>query len=184
METDLSLFEAARRMDQTALAAIFDRYAIDLYNYVFRMCNDPFKADNIVGEVFTKFLEHLSAGKESQANLRSHLYKMAYHIVADGSRLSQREVAMEFTSLEPDTSIGHPSTPSSPENNMLLDKVHLAIKNRMSNDQRHVIILRYLEGFSLPETAEIVGKEVGNVKAIHNRAFVKLRQALEHRADA
>jgi RNA polymerase sigma factor (sigma-70 family) len=61
---------------------------------------------------------------------------------------------------------------------MLFDTVILAIKRDLTEDQRHVIILRYLEGFSLRETAHIIGKEVYNVKVIQNRGVAKLRKAL------
>ena len=64
---------------------------------------------------------------------------------------------------------------------MLLETVILAIKNQLTEDQRHVIILRFLEGFSLRETAEIIGKEVYNVKVIQNRGVAKLRKALDYK---
>jgi hypothetical protein len=48
----------------------------------------------------------------------------------------------------------------------------------LTDDQRHVIILRFLEDFSLKETAEIIGKEVNNIKVIQNRGIAKLRKAL------
>jgi RNA polymerase sigma-70 factor (ECF subfamily) len=55
-----------------------------------------------------------------------------------------------------------------------------AMNSELTDDQRHVIILRFLEDFSLKETAQIVGKEVNNVKVIQNRGISKLRKALEH----
>jgi RNA polymerase sigma-70 factor, ECF subfamily len=48
----------------------------------------------------------------------------------------------------------------------------------LTEDQRHVIILRFLEDFSLKETAEIIGKEVNNIKVIQNRGIAKLRKAM------
>jgi RNA polymerase sigma-70 factor (ECF subfamily) len=48
----------------------------------------------------------------------------------------------------------------------------------LTDDQRHVIILRFLEGFNLNETAAILGKQVGHIKVIQNRAITKLRKAL------
>ena len=41
-----------------------------------------------------------------------------------------------------------------------------------------MIVLRFQEGFSLKETAEIVGKKVNAVKALQNRAMSRLRDAL------
>jgi len=44
-----------------------------------------------------------------------------------------------------------------------------------------VIILRFLEGFSLRETATIIGKKIDHVKVIQNRALAKLRQSVENK---
>ena len=55
----------------------------------------------------------------------------------------------------------------------------LAINKVLTDDQRHVVILRFLEGFDIKETAEILGKEVNNIKVIQHRALSKLREALQ-----
>ena len=182
METDRSLLEAARRMDQRALVTIFDRYAVELYNYVLRLYNDPNEADNVVGEVFSNFLEQLSDGKEARSDLRSHLYKLTYHLIAEGPQFSQREAALEFAIFQQDRSDGKHTAIEGSENKMLLEKVMLAIKNHMTKEQRHVIVLRFLEGFSLRETAEIIGKNVNNVRAIQNRGIANVRKVLNQGA--
>ena len=178
METDRSLLEAARRLDQRALVAIFDRYAVELYNYVLRLYSDPYKADHIVGEVFSNFLEQLSAGKEARSNLRSDLYKLTYQLIAEGTHSSKHESFLEFAAFGPDQNNGQHATNSDPENKMLLDTVILAIKRHLTKDQRHVVVLRFLEGFSLRETAEIVGKNINNVRAIQNRGIANVRKVL------
>jgi RNA polymerase sigma-70 factor (ECF subfamily) len=66
------------------------------------------------------------------------------------------------------------------EDRVLLDVLVKAIQNDLTEDQRHVIILRFLEGFSLNETAAILGKEVSHIKVIQNRAITKLRKNLGH----
>ena len=60
----------------------------------------------------------------------------------------------------------------------LSQQVLNSVWNDLTDDQRHVIILRYLEGFNLNETATILGKQVNHIKVIQNRAIAKLRQAL------
>ena len=184
METDLSLLDAARRMDQQALAAIFDRYATDLYNYALRLRNDPLKADSVVGDVFAQFLEQLAAGKEPQTNLRSHLYKITYRLITNGSQLSQREASLELADFELVHGEGQHSMASNPGNKTLMEGLILAIKNHLTANQRHVIVLRFVENFSLRETAEIVGKGVGSVRAIQNRGIEELRKALDQKVMA
>ena len=184
MDTDLTLLDAARKLDQKALVAIFDRYAPDLYNYALYLRSDPSKADNVVGAVFSKFLEQLADGKEPQMNLRSHLYKITYHLTVDEPHFSKREVALEFLNFELNYSDGHQPKASMPENKRVMDKLALAIKKHLTVDQRHVIMLHFLEGFSLPEIAEIVGKKVRNIKAIQSRAITKLSKVMDHTVSA
>lgn len=177
-ESDLTLLEAARQMNREALVKIFDLYSPALYNYAFRLCNDPLMADHVVGDVFAKLLEQFSAGKGPSANLRSYLYEMAYHLVVDEARFANRGAPLEAVEfLEQDVT----STTLTLENRVLFDTLLKSIRDDLTEDQRHVIILRFLEGFSLQETAAIIGKQVSNVKVIQNRAIAVLRKALDHK---
>lgn len=178
MEADITLLDAAKGMNQDALIKIFDLYSSALYNYALRLCNDPLEADQVVGDVFAKLLEQLSAGHGPSTNLRSYLYETTYHLIIDKSRYSRREAPLETVDfLRQDGS----SVLRGLEERMLFETVIRAIKNQLTEDQRHVIILRFLEGFSLRETAKIIGKEVYNVKVIQNRGVAKLRKALDYK---
>lgn len=173
METESSLLDAARMMNEEALVKIFDLYSSALYRYAFRICGDPVRADHIVGDVFTKLLEQLSMGNGPTTNLRSYLYESAYHQMIDEARYSQRQVPLEVAlSLRQDAHL-------SLEDQLLLRQVLHAIPNELTDDQRHVIVLRFLEGLSVRETAAIMGKTVDHVKVIQNRALTKLREAVD-----
>ena len=52
-------------------------------------------------------------------------------------------------------------------------------QHELTDDQRHVMFLRFLEEFSLRETAAILDKTVGNVKVIQIRALARLRNYLQ-----
>jgi RNA polymerase sigma-70 factor (ECF subfamily) len=178
METDLELLAAARKMDCDALIRIFDLYAPALYKYSFRMCNDATTADQIVGDVFAKLMEQLSAGGGPGTNLRSYLYEMTYHLFVDGARYSHRMAPMEAVDF---TVSGEYSPAVSSEERSLFEAVLHSVMKDLTDAQRQIILLRFLEGFSVKETAAITGKKVGNVKVIQNRALAALRKALDGR---
>jgi RNA polymerase sigma-70 factor (ECF subfamily) len=178
MRTEIPLLEAARSMDRDALVEIFDQYSSALYNYALRLCNDPLRADHIVGDVFAKLLEQLSIGHGPSTNLRSYLYETTYHLIVDEARSSHREAPLEVIDF---SRMDGYSTVVTLENRMLFDAIIAAIKKNLTEDQRHVIILRFLEGFSLRETADIMGKEVYNVKVIQNRGVAKIRKVLGYK---
>ena len=174
--SDSHLLEAARKMNKDALVKIFDRYSSALYTYAYRLSNDALIADYVVGDVFAKLLDQFSAGNGPSTNLRSYLYEMAYHLIVDEARYSNRAAPLEVVEL---ANYDGYSSAISMENQILLKTIMLAIRNHLTKDQRHVIILRFLEGFSLIETASIIGKEVTHVKVIQSRAIASLRKALD-----
>jgi RNA polymerase sigma-70 factor, ECF subfamily len=175
MKADLTLLNSAREMNGDALAKIFDLYAPALYHYALRTGRDPLMADHIVGDVFARLLEKLSSGNGPTANLRSYLFETAYHLIVDGVRYSQSRSPLDgVDSLQYD---GRSLTVGL-EKRLLFERVSCAIGNDLTESQRHVIILRFLEGFNLHETAAILGKSVNLVKVTQNRAIKALRKAL------
>lgn len=174
MVDDSAMLEAARKLDRTALAAIFEQYAPVLYKYALRLTGDPAEADDVVGDVFSQLIDHFSRGKGPRDNLRAYLYQIAYHRVIDGSR--QRK---HTTALDDFMASGPEEAPSSQqEDNELLDELQLAISRYLTEDQRNVIVLRFMEHFSLQEIADITAKDINNVKVIQSRAVARLREAL------
>lgn len=178
IDAEATLLAAAREMNQDALIKIFDLYSSRLYGYALRLCRDPNEADNIVGDVFAKLLDQLADGNGPKHNLRSYLYQMTYHLVLDNVRISNREAPLELVEFMQGSK---GNIPANLESRVLLDALVLAIKNDLTEDQRHVIILRFIEGFNLLETAEIIGRDVQNVKVIQNRGIAKLRRILDHK---
>lgn len=160
----------AQKLDQEALIAVFDQYAPAIYRYALRLCHDPIASDNIVGGVFGKLLKHFAAGGPPPGNLRHYLYRTAYHLLQDYPHHNQNR-----TTASPGALI---AGSAQIEEHIHLDVLVSAMDNKLTEIQRHVIILRFLEGFSLPETAEIVGKSIDSLQTIQNRAISKLRRAL------
>src|ERR1044071_1354337 len=176
METDSELLNAARRMDKTVLVKILDQYSSALYNYALRLCGDPSRADHIVGDVFAKLLEQLSEGDGPQSNLRSYLFQMVYHQIVDEARSARHWAPLDVADfLGKDAH----SNSLSVEDQLLFKQIIEVMRKELTDDQRHVIFLRFLEEFSLAETAIIMGKTIENIKVLQNRALVKLRRALE-----
>jgi len=175
MESDQRLLEAAKKMDHEALIQIFDLYASPLYKYALRLCGDPIVADHIVGDVFAKLLEQFAAGKGQTSHLRPYLYETAYHLLIDEARSSQHYAPLDvLTGFRPEAYSGSLGM----EDQVMFELIVHAIQHELTDDQRHVIILRILEEFSLRETAAILGKDIGLVKVIQSRAIAKLRNIL------
>lgn len=178
MNDEPALLKAAKRLDKDALTAIFDMYAPVLYNYVLRLCQDPIQADHIVGDLFAKLVDQFANGQGPLTNLKAYLFRMAFHSVVDGARQNLQFAPLEVAIDTPDK-LKKGSVQAQIEERDLLEMFRVILNSELSDIQRHVIILRFMEGFSLRETAAIVDKKVNHVKVIQNRGVAKLRKSLE-----
>ena len=171
-----TLLRAARNLDKTALATIFDLYSPALYKFISRLVHDPVLSDQIVADVFVQLVEELGAGRGPRTNIRSYLYQLAYRLVLERFRNRHPHSPLEVSirTQEKDK----PGAQAKIDERGTMEALLSSMNTELSEDQRIVIILRFLEDFSLKETAEIIGKDVNNVKVIQNRGIAKLKKAL------
>ena len=172
-----NLLKAARNLDPEALAAIFDMFSPALYKFISRFVHDPSMSDLIVADVFAQLVEEFAVGNGPRSNLRSHLYRAAYQLIVlrlgEASPSSSLQVAISSRQAD-----GSELIPSEGEEQIQRQILLSTMNNELSEDQRMVIILRFLEDFSLKETADILGKSISNIKVIQSRGLVRLRKAL------
>jgi len=172
---EAKLLKAASKFDQDSLRIIFDSYSPVVYKYALHLCHDAMGADHVVGDVFALLLEQFAKGKGPNTNLRSYLFQTTYHVIVDQARDGQHTTQLEVADFRGQ----HDSTVAlKAEEDTALDTIINVISTELNHDQRSILFLRFVEGFSVHETAEIVGKSANNVKVIQNRALGKLRQIL------
>lgn len=161
--------------DTDVQVQIFDTYARALYTYALRLCHDSILADHYVGDTFSKLLEYINNGEFPQKNLRSYLYQMMYHLVVDGVRDDKHyhdnsidDVDVVDRGLSPVAQL---------ESRSEMEQI-IGLISDLDEGQRQVILLRFIEGFSVKETAEITGKSISGVKILQKRGIEKIRDSL------
>jgi RNA polymerase sigma-70 factor (ECF subfamily) len=177
MKSDAVLLASVRRMESEALIQVFDQYAPVLFKYALRTCQDAQVADQIVGDVFANLLDQLSCGGGPCRNLRAYLFEIAHHLLVDHIRQSGRQMPLDPFALDVSRELSaYPNL----EQGILSEEMWQAVHRGLTESQRRVIVLRFLEGFSLRETAHILGKSVTLVKVTQSRAVATLRACLYH----
>lgn len=179
---ELSLIEEAKKGNKKALAEIVKKYEQTIYNFSFKICRDPEKAENIMQETFYSMVKSIN-----QFDGNSKLSTWLYRIVANHCLMNARkEKKRSYVSLENDedlyterhiadwTSLPYKST----ENNELRQILDKAIK-KLSPDYRIIFLLRDIEGLSTEETAEAANISVPAVKSRLHRARAFLRKEID-----
>lgn len=175
------LLKRARHLDNNALGQIHDHYYPVVYRYVrFRM-EDERVCEDITSEVFLRFLDALQKKRGPTQNLRGWLMGTASNLVNDHLRHRYRQPVenLEDSNIEALAGDDEPLE-SSWEGTWQKQQVRHALA-RLTDEQQHVLALRFAEELSLEETAKTIGKTITAVKALQFRALASLRRWLEER---
>lgn len=169
-----SRLQRARSFDRQALAAIYDEYQQPIYRYIYRQVGDTEVARDLTADVFQRFLQALQKGQGPEEQLKAWLYRVAHNNVIDYYRRRQhrQHLPLDERLVESGES---PATLA--ERNISAKQVREALVH-LTPDQRQVITLKFLEGFSNVEVADILNKPIGAVKSLQHRALAALQRQL------
>lgn len=172
--SDEKLLQKVWNFDHKALTAVYDQYHPLLYRYIVRQVSDGETARELTAVVFERFLAALKNGNGPQTQLKAWLYRTAHNLVIDHYR---RQAHRDHLPLA-DTLPSHSITPGQlAEQHLLGEQAKNALQS-LTPAQQQVIALKFLEGFSNAEVAELINKPIGAVKALQHRGLARLQQLL------
>jgi RNA polymerase sigma-70 factor (ECF subfamily) len=163
-----------RALDAEALSEVHNRYFPELYRYALYRLGDPPVAEDIVCEVFVRLLEALHAQRGPRTSLRGWLFGTTSHLVSDILRKSYQ---MDLSQLTEDLAVNAADPLEYVAQREALSAVQAASAH-LTEEQQHVLALRFGSALSLSETAEIMGKKPNAIKALQYRALNTLRRHL------
>jgi RNA polymerase sigma-70 factor (ECF subfamily) len=164
----------ARALDRAALAAIYDDYHQPVYRYVYRQVGDGETARDLVSEVFHRFLQAMQRGSGPDRYLAAWLYRTAHNIVVDHYRRQQHR---RHLPLDEELVNATDDPAGTAEHRLSVAQVRAALQC-LTPDQQQVISLKFLEGLSNQEVADVLGKPIGAVKSLQHRALAALQRQL------
>ena len=168
-----ALLNRAREYDQAAIAEIYDRYSLRIYNYIYHRLGNAHLAEDLTANVFLRMLEAIRSSRAWQTSFSGWLYRIAHNLVVDYFRAGQQdEVPLEEW---PIPSREHPADIA--ERSLTQQRLRSAV-GQLTGEQNVVITLKFLEGMSNAEVARVLGKSEGAVKSLQFRALASLRRMI------
>ena len=169
-----SALEGLRKLDSQAIGAVYDRYFPEIYRYVRYRIGDETAAEDIASDVFVRLMEASQKKRGPQTNLRGWLIATASNAVNDHHRRRYRRPVEELSDSIPDRSSSIHSEIDSREQQRMVQSA-LA---RLTDEQQHVLALRFGQGYSIEETAAFLNKNINAVKALQFRALASLQRQI------
>jgi len=169
-----SALNGLQNLDSQAIAAIYDRYFTEVYRYVRYRIEDDATAEDIASDVFMRLLEASQKRQGPQSSLRGWLIATASNAINDHLRRRYRRPTDPLSDHLPDqTAIVHDDVDQREQYRTVRSAYA-----QLTDEQQHVLALRFGEGYSLEETAQTMKKKLNAVKALQFRALAALQRLI------
>jgi RNA polymerase sigma-70 factor (ECF subfamily) len=172
----VALVELAQSGDAEAFAQLYDCYLDTVYRYVYYRVGSRALAEDLTSETFLRALRRIGTFTWQGRDFGAWLVTIARNLVADHFKSSR--FRLEVTTGE---MLDADQVEDGPEDSVLeaLSSAVLidAIK-QLNPQQQECVTLRFLQGLSVAETAQVMGKNEGAIKTLQYRAVRTLARLL------
>ena len=167
---------AARAGSPAAWEALFQRFQLPLYAYAFELVRHDQAALDVVQETFIRAARHLDSLRDD-TRFGSWLFSIAHQKCVDRWRKSGREEPLEPEVA--DTLLDEMGDPGELLVRREQEEQFMKLVEQLPPPQRAVLLLRFVEDFSLEEIARITDAQLGTVKSRMHYAKLALRKLVE-----
>ncbi|MGD0650808.1 MAG: RNA polymerase sigma factor [Verrucomicrobiia bacterium] len=168
--------QQARAGDAEAWNALLRRYQLPLYVYVIELVHNEQASLDIVQETFVNAVRHLDSLRDDE-KFGSWLFGIAHQKCIQQWRRQNRDAELQEELA--DAPAGANNTPLDLLIREEQEGEFMKLLNQLPPPQRAVLLLHFMEDFSLEEIAHVTGTPLGTVKSRLYYAKRALRKLLE-----
>ena len=158
----------ARAGDTDAFGLLYDRYVDLVYRFVYYRVGTHALAEDLTSETFVRALRRIGQFTWQGKDFGAWLVTIARNLVLDHFKSSRYRLEVCTAEL-----LDTDRWEEGPERAVLESFTHRALFSavrELGSEQRECVVLRFMQGLSVAETAEIMGKNTGAIKALQYRA--------------
>lgn len=168
------LIRRAQEFDQEALGWLYQLFYPKVYNYAYLQLGDVQQAEDLASEVLLRMLESLKGYRFRGVPVAAWVFRIARNCLIDLHRRRQRRPQI---ALYEGISDADENPVDAAERALTQNQLRLAL-TKLTEEQRQVILLKFVEGMDNATVARVLGRSQGAVKSLQHRALVSLRKIL------
>jgi RNA polymerase sigma-70 factor, ECF subfamily len=175
-----ALVERAQAGESEAFGLLYDRYMDTVFRFIYFRVGNRQLAEDLTSETFLRALRRIGSFTWQGRDLGAWLVTIARNLVAD--HFKSGRYRLEITTgdvLDADKEDRGPEgTPETAVVDHITNVTLLTAVKQLNPEQQECIVLRFLQGYSVAETARAMGKNEGAIKALQYRAVRALHRLL------
>lgn len=170
-----ALVARAQQGDQDAYATLYNTYSKKIHSYLrYHLNNRAEVAEDLAADVFLKAMEKINSYQFNGVPFSAWLYRIAHNHLIDYLRAQPKK---QGVSLEECMGVDDPSAERSLDHTLTQQQLSGAFDG-LTEDQRQVIVYRFLQDRSIADTARLMAKNEDAIKQLQVRALRNMRKVL------
>jgi RNA polymerase sigma-70 factor (ECF subfamily) len=172
----IALVELARGGDKEAFGQLYDHYQPSVYRFLYYRTRSATLAEDLTADTFFRALRSMNNFRWQGRDFGAWLMTIARNLATDHFKAGRTRLEMttEDMSLHDDVTEGPESAVLAGLTNELL----LTALSQLPPEQRDCLIMRFLQGLSIAETAQSLGRSDGAVKQLQLRGVRNLAKLM------
>jgi RNA polymerase sigma-70 factor, ECF subfamily len=174
----MDLVERAQNGEAEAFGRLYDQYSDTVYRYIYYRVGSRATAEDLTSETFLRALRRIGTFTWQGRDFGAWLVTIARNLIADHFKSGRYRMEVATSDL---VEAGADRAQEGPEGEVLASLTNetlLEAVKQLNAEQQECIALRFLQGMSVAETAQIMGKNEGAIKALQYRAVKSLSRLL------
>jgi len=168
------LVTAAQAGDGEAFGQLYDRYVDVVFRFIYFRVNDRALAEDFTSETFLRALRRIGTISYQGRDIGAWFVTIARNIILDHMKSARKR--LEVTTADTVEGDQREPSPESAVIDLLTSERLMEAVRKLGDEQRECVMLRFIQGFSVSETAAVMGKNDGAIKALQHRAVRKLAE--------
>jgi RNA polymerase sigma-70 factor, ECF subfamily len=174
----IGLVQRAQQGDAEAFGLLYDRYVDQVYRYIAYRVASAAVAEDLTSETFLRALRRISTFTWQGRDVGAWFTTIARNLVADHYKSGRYRLELTTDDVSDSSSAPVMEGPERAVLEGMTNKVLLQAVKQLNAEQQECIVLRFLQGLSVAETSQIMGKNEGAIKALQYRAIRTLGRLL------
>ncbi|MBO0962673.1 sigma-70 family RNA polymerase sigma factor [Neobacillus sp. MM2021_6] len=151
-----------------------------VYRYIYYKVQNREEAEDITQETFVKALSYLNRGNVHPDKYIGFLKTVALNVLRDLWRKKKRRGPTVDIDVFQPVENAVPDLSEESTQRMIIENALIQL-NKLNEEQRTVIELRIIKGFSTAETARIMNKKEVTIRVMQHRALQALANILKNK---
>ncbi|GAB4009484.1 sigma-70 family RNA polymerase sigma factor [Nocardioides ultimimeridianus] len=172
----IGLVELARGGDSEAFGLLYDHYQSSVYRFLYYRTRSSVVAEDLTSETFFRALRNMSSFRWQGKDFGAWLMTIARNLATDHFKAGRTRLELTTEDMG-----AHDDATEGPESAVLAsltNEILLEALTKLPTEQRDCLIMRFLQGLSIAETAQALGRSDGAIKQLQLRGVRNLAKLM------